>query len=52
MLPAECLDGEDSADDGEWEKEDAICGRFLARHPSLLHVRHGLLQPSPSGVGL
>ena len=53
-IPAESLEGEESADDGEGEDEGAVGGRHLAGHPGLLagHQGHlaghpGLLHPRP-----
>ena len=41
MLPAERLEGEESADYDEGEDEGAVSGSLLAAHPGLLHPKHG-----------
>ena len=46
-LPAECLEGEESADDDEGEDEGAVIGRLLAPDDGLLERHPRLLLPWP-----
>ena len=44
-LPAESLEGEESANDGKGEDEGAVGDRLVEGHPGLLAGHQGLLHP-------
>ena len=48
LLPAECLEGEERAYDGEGEDEGAVRGHLLEGDPSLLEGDPTLCEGDPS----